>query len=251
MLIWKLATNNTYLSLLNHDDIRPIIACNNDSEDSRVLAPYSNNLESKYSEYIFDERTLTDKSTIKAICSMEKTTYVVVNRLEAKSIKYIQSQLVGVKVVMLYVDHAECDIAFFRKINWLSSISMPLCLCSNNYERILLFSLLDPHAVICDLPDRQINNLKSEFLQAVNKPKSIMEVDIMSTHYVSIVSRNDIEAGEYLDQSMLALRSVKEKGLPIHMLECLDGIKLRYPLKKGEALTFGHLYIGLNCHAGN
>ena len=243
MQVWKFHSDNHWQELLSNQGIMTLNLFSSDAGDSVELLTLTEFNTVKRGYYLSDVSILNDACVLDNLRHSQSVLYVVINQLESAELQSFSSWLSGVSLVFVYVDMEENDLDFFQKIQWLKEFHIPFCLCSNRLDRLLFFSLLDPHSIFCDLSKKDFEQLNTLLVAPKNRPVTVNEIDCTAIKKWIITSNCDLNEGSSLSRSVLTFKQSSESGLPVHLIDHLDRVVLRYPLKKNEPVTVGHLYI--------
>lgn len=244
MYIWNLHPNNEKSDLFSCQVMQPLTLISPKSGASFSLTPFNINSFDQENHYLIDMSILNNPKHLSEINKSNCTLYIVANKLECDDLSLLSLKLTGIEPVYVYLDTGLDNIDFYQKIKWISSRVERVCLCSSQLDRLLFFSLLNPHSIFCDLPSGEIESLKAMLNSQKNRPVAVSELDDSEKGSWTLSSICDLEAGDHLSQEILKITQSTDPGLPPRMLDKLNNVVLRYSLKKGEPIMFGHLYIG-------
>jgi len=173
-----------------------------------------------------------------------KTVYLTVNGLGEAALANSLDKVQGLDVVLLYEADAVSDQTYLEHMAWLSSRHLPFAIRSGNSERLRIASAFNPEALIIEtelsIPLGTLWGISSLCQKGACRPLSGEEVDAGLDTELSLTVCRDLDVGSTISSADLVIAKTGERGLSPHLAIKVVDRCLRYSIRSGEPLTFGH-----------
>lgn len=189
----------------------------------------------------------SDCSNAKAlvkIANLGKPVYLIINGLGTEALKHSLSYLSGCDVILLYDSDMVSDIAYYEQLAWLSGQQKAFAVCSSKHERLIIAAMFNPEALIISGPAGTtvfeyltVSELASE---GAMRPINEGEVDVGLNNERSLTVVRELAANSEVKREDIVVDQTVTRGISPHLNAKVAGRILRYPIKPGEPLTFGH-----------
>ncbi|MBI4184353.1 MAG: hypothetical protein HY521_10180 [Proteobacteria bacterium] len=170
---------------------------------------------------------------------------VAVNGLGGAGLAGVRRRVAGGALVLAFDARGQEDDAFLEQLAWLDSQTEPFAVIADSPARFAEAALFGPHGLIVPKGGRIEADPVLRIFRAraagAPRPMSPAEVDALQGREASLTVARARAAGERLEPGDLAVAVTESKGLSPALGERVVGQRLRYPIRPGEALTFGHL----------
>jgi hypothetical protein len=185
------------------------------------------------------------RELIEPLINRKHLIYIAINGFGNHAFSELKQFLNKVNSVFVFEAEACGKFDFLEQLGWLASQNHPFAIAGEDKEQLLTACILRPEALILNksFPSwiSELEHLYSITQPQAAKPLAVAEIDALSGSEMGLVLTNDLPAGHILASEDLTPSIVSNRGLGLHLLQIIVGLKLRYSLKRGEPITFGFL----------
>lgn len=167
--------------------------------------------------------------------------YVSVNGLSQFSIKKAMQKLGDNNCIWTIVDTDLDEVSFLEQLSWLSRQNQHAAVMSTDIKRLMTAYLISPFALIFDGNSNELADLARLIDIDSRRPMSAAEVDSLEGAEVSISVSREMVSGDVVAEEDLIPMVTETRGLSPAFIDNIIGCVVRYPIRTGEPITFGHL----------
>ena len=186
-----------------------------------------------------------DLELLETLKKSQCTVFLVINGLGQQALSAIRASFTEYELVLVFESSHITEKSFIEQVTWLNTQAEPFAVRSEHEKQWALAAALGAHSLIISSPQKmdidEILYLDALRQNNVPRPVSQEEVDHLIGKEVSLTVAQELQKGDVLQKQDLLMELTPVTGLAPSLSSSVIGRALRYSIKPGEALTFGHL----------
>ena len=182
---------------------------------------------------------------LEAAAEAKRAILLCVNGLGAAALGASLECLRGADVALTY-DARDVHLEpLLTQLAWLRASRAPFAVIATDPQALLVSAAFAPEALVvpapCAIDPSRLSHFGQVHTAGGARPLHSSELDALPPGEASLTVTRDLAGGAFLVQGDLAVAVTEERGISPHLATRVSGRRLRYPIRCGEPLTFGHL----------